>query len=116
MIRKILTAILLLPTLLYAQINTERVSDHCPQRIVFRGLRAFYSIFQSGNQHEALFIRALFLPCAGKINLDDFRESEADCDQAIQRNPFVVGAYQIRGLARIRRISSTVRSRTTRRL
>ncbi len=40
--------------------------DHCPQRIVFRGLRAFYPIFQSGNQREALFIRALFLPCAGK--------------------------------------------------
>ena len=26
---------------------------------------------------------------------------ESDCDEAIQRNPFVVGVYQIRGLARI---------------
>ena len=40
--------------------------DHCPERVVFRGLRAFYPIFQSGNQCEALFIRALFLPCAGQ--------------------------------------------------
>ena len=37
-----------------------------------------------------------------KINLDDFQGAEADCNAAIQRNPFVVGAYQIRGLARIR--------------
>ena len=35
-------------------------------------------------------------------NLDDFQGAEADCDKAIERNPFVVGAYQIRGLARIR--------------
>lgn len=37
-----------------------------------------------------------------KLNLEDFQGAEADCDAAIQRNPFVVGAYQIRGLARIR--------------
>lgn len=37
-----------------------------------------------------------------KINLDDFQGAEADCDKAIERNPFVVEAYQIRGLARIR--------------
>lgn len=36
------------------------------------------------------------------MNLEDFQGAEADCDAAIQRNPFVVGAYQIRGLARIR--------------
>ncbi|MBD4335805.1 hypothetical protein GUH15_06980, partial [Xanthomonas citri pv. citri] len=47
--------------------------------------------------YEPYFFRAL-----AKINLDDFQGAEADCDQAIQRNPFVVGAYQIRGLARIR--------------
>ena len=40
--------------------------------------------------------------CLAKINLDDFQGAEADCDKAIERNPFVVGAYQIRGLARIR--------------
>lgn len=37
-----------------------------------------------------------------RSNLDDFQGAEADCDAAIERNPFVVGAYQIRGLARIR--------------
>ena len=44
---------------------------------------------------------------AAKLNLEDFQGAEADCDAAIQRNPFVVGAYQIRGLARIRPVSYT---------
>ena len=37
-----------------------------------------------------------------KINLDDFQGAEADCNAAIQRNPFCGRRYQIRGLARIR--------------
>lgn len=36
------------------------------------------------------------------MNLEDYQGAEADCDEAIKRNPFVVGAYQVRGLARIR--------------
>ena len=36
-----------------------------------------------------------------KINLDDFSGAESDCSEAIERNPFVVNAYQVRGLARI---------------
>ena len=43
--------------------------------------------------YEPYFFRAL-----AKLNLEDFQGAEADCDAAIQRNPFVVGAYQIRGL------------------
>lgn len=45
MIKKILTAILLLPTLLYAQINTERVMTIARNALYFVGLRAFYPIF-----------------------------------------------------------------------
>ena len=47
--------------------------------------------------YEPYFFRGL-----AKNNLDDYQGAESDCDAAIQRNPFVVGAYQIRGLARIR--------------
>lgn len=54
--------------------------------------------------YEPYFFRGL-----AKINLDDFQGAEADCDKAIERNPFVVGAYQIRGLARIRQNKYEVR-------
>ena len=36
------------------------------------------------------------------MNLDDYQGAEADCSQALERNPFVVNAYQIRGISRIR--------------
>ena len=35
------------------------------------------------------------------MNLDDFPGAEDDCSEALERNPFVVSAYLIRGLARI---------------
>ena len=66
MIKKILLAILLLPTLFYAQINTERVMTIARNALYFEDYVLSIPIFQSGNQREALFIRALFLPCAGK--------------------------------------------------
>ena len=43
-----------------------------------------------------------FIGGLAKINLDDFQGAESDCSEAIERNPFVVSAYQVRGLARIR--------------
>ena len=55
------------------------------------------AVEQLRNRMPANILRAL-----AKLNLEDFQGAEADCDAAIQRNPFVVGAYQIRGLARIR--------------
>ena len=39
---------------------------------------------------------------AGKGEPGRLPGAEADCNEAIKRNPFVVGAYQVRGLARIR--------------
>ena len=38
--------------------------------------------------YEPYFFRGL-----AKINLDDYQGAEADCSIAIQKNPFVVGAY-----------------------
>ena len=59
--------------------------------------------------YEPYFFRAL-----AKVNLEDYQGAEADCDEAIKRNPFVVGAYQVRGLARIRQSNSTGRLRIIR--
>jgi tetratricopeptide (TPR) repeat protein len=46
--------------------------------------------------YEPYFFRGL-----AKYYLDDFTGAEADCTEAIQRNPFVVDCYQVRGLARV---------------
>ena len=102
MIKKILTAILLLPTLLYAQINTERVMTIARNALYFEDYVLSIQYFNQVINAKPYLYEPYFFRGLAKINLDDFQGAEADCDLAIQRNPFVVGAYQIRGLARIR--------------
>ena len=102
MIKKILLAILLLPTLLYAQINTERVMTIARNALYFEDYVLSIQYFNQVINAKPYLYEPYFFRALAKINLDDFQGAEADCDQAIQRNPFVVGAYQIRGLARIR--------------
>lgn len=45
---------------------------------------------------EPYFYRAV-----AKLSLEDYRGAEQDCSYAIERNPFVVNSYQVRGLARV---------------
>ena len=102
MIKKILLAILLLPTLLYAQINTERVMTIARNALYFEDYVLSIQYFNQVINAKPYLYEPYFFRALAKINLDDFQGAEMDCDLAIQRNPFVVGAYQIRGLARIR--------------
>ncbi|WP_300699842.1 tetratricopeptide repeat protein [Bacteroides sp.] len=102
MIKKILIALMLLPTLLYAQINTERVMTIARNALYFEDYVLSIQYFNQVINAKPYLFEPYFFRGLAKINLDDFQGAEADCDAAIQRNPFVVGAYQIRGLARIR--------------
>ena len=102
MIKKILTAFLLLPTLLCAQINTERVMTIARNALYFEDYVLSIQYFNQVINAKPYLYEPYFFRGLAKINLDDFQGAEADCNAAIQRNPFVVGAYQIRGLARIR--------------
>lgn len=102
MIKKILTVVLLLPTLMYAQINTERVMTIARNALYFEDYVLSIQYFNQVINAKPYLYEPYFFRGLAKINLDDFQGAEADCDDAIQRNPFVVGAYQIRGLARIR--------------
>ena len=102
MIKKILTAFLLLPTLRCAQINTERVMTIARNALYFEDYVLSIQYFNQVINAKPYLYEPYFFRGLAKINLDDFQGAEADCNAAIQRNPFVVGAYQIRGLARIR--------------
>ena len=102
MIRKILTVLLMLPTLAYAQINTERVMTIARNALYFEDYVLSIQYFNQVINAKPYLFEPYFFRGLAKINLDDYQGAEADCDEAIKRNPFVVGAYQIRGLARIR--------------
>ena len=47
--------------------------------------------------YEPWFYRAL-----AKYYLEDFDGAESDCSRAIERNPYVVNLYELRGINRIR--------------
>ena len=101
MIKKILTAFLLLPTLLCAQINTERVMTIARNALYFEDYVLSIQYFNQVINAKPYLYEPYFFRGLAKINLDDFQGAEADCDAAIDRNPFVVGAYQIRVSGRI---------------
>lgn len=102
MIKKILIALLMLPTVLYAQINTERMMTIARNALYFEDYVLSIQYFNQVINAKPYLFEPYFFRALAKINLDDYQGAEDDCDEAIERNPFVVGAYQIRGLARIR--------------
>lgn len=102
MVKRILTVLLLFPTLVCAQINTDRVMTIARNALYFEDYVLSIQYFNQVINAKPYLYEPYFFRALAKLNLEDFQGAEIDCDAAIQRNPFVVGAYQIRGLARIR--------------
>lgn len=86
MIKKILTAFLLLPTLLCAQDNTERVMTiRTPTRCILKNCVLSIQYFNQVINAKPYLYEPYFFRGLAKINLDDFQGAEADCDAAIDR-------------------------------
>lgn len=73
MIKKILLAILLLPTLLYAQINTERVMTIARNALYFEDYVLSIQYFNQVINAKPYLYEPYFFRALAKINLDDFR-------------------------------------------
>ena len=102
MVKRILTVLLLFPTLVCAQINTERVMTIARNALYFEDYVLSIQYFNQVINAKPYLYEPYFFRALAKVNLEDYQGAEADCNEAIKRNPFVVGAYQVRGLARIR--------------
>ena len=102
MIKKVLIMLCLLPNLLSAQINTDRVMTIARNALYFEDYVLSIQYFNQVINAKPYLYEPYFYRGMAKFYLDDFQGAEEDCSLAIQRNPFVVGAYQVRGLSRIR--------------
>ncbi|MDD6890883.1 MAG: tetratricopeptide repeat protein, partial [Bacteroidales bacterium] len=105
MIRKligILAAGGLLPGVLTAQINTEKVMTIGKNALYFEDYVLSIQYFNQVIGVKPYLAEPYFYRGLAKMNLEDFQGAEADCTESIERNPFVVNSYQIRGLSRIR--------------
>ena len=104
MIKRILYLYILImcPGLAFAQINTDRVMAIGRNALYFEDYVLSIQYFNQVVNAKPYLADPYFYRGLAKINLDDFQGAESDCSEAIERNPFVVSAYQVRGLARIR--------------
>ncbi len=102
MIKKLIIFLLLFPTVVFAQINTERVMAIGRNALYFEDYVLSIQYFNQVVSAKPYLYEPYFFRALAKINLDDFQGAEEDCSAAIDRNPFVANAYQIRGLSRIK--------------
>ena len=89
MIKRILTVLLLFPTLVCAQINTDRVMTIARNALYFEDYVLSIQYFNQVINAKPYLYEPYFFRALAKLNLEDFQGAEADCDAAIQRNPFV---------------------------
>ncbi|EGJ71039.1 Tetratricopeptide TPR_1 repeat-containing protein [Bacteroides coprosuis DSM 18011] len=99
--RKFLTILLLLPTLLFGQINTDRVMIIGRNALYFEDYILSIQYFNQVINAKPYLHLPYFFRSLAKLNLDDFKGAEDDCSKVLMRNPFFVAGYQVRGLARV---------------
>lgn len=106
MIKKILYILYIIglcfPGLLCAQINTDRVMTIGKNALYFEDYVLSIQYFNQVINAKSYLAEPFFYRGLAKMNLDDYQGAEADCSEALERNPFVVNAYQVRGISRIR--------------
>ena len=100
--RTILLCLLLGCTLLSkAQVNTDHMMRVGRNALYFSDYVLSIQYFNQVVNAKPYLYEPYFFRGLAKYYLDDFTGAEADCSAAIQRNPFVVDCYQLRGLARV---------------
>ena len=86
---------------IWAQLNTDHLMNVARNALYFDdyilSIQYFNMIINSKpHLYEPWFYRG-----EAKFYLEDFSGCEADCTEAIERNPFFPSSYELRGLARI---------------
>ena len=87
-----------LPSL--AQINTERVMSIGRNALYFEDYILSIQYFNQVIKVKPYLAEPYFYRAIAKLELDDYKGAEEDCTLAIERNPFIIDAYQVRGIAR----------------
>lgn len=92
-------AFLLLPVRMHAQINTDRMLAVGQNALYFDDYVLSIQYFNQVINAKPYLYEPYFYRAIAKLSLEDFRGAEQDCTSSIERNPFVVNSYQVRGLA-----------------
>ena len=98
MFRKLLFLLLLVPMTSWAQFNTDRLVMIGRSALYYEDYVLSIQYFNQAISQKPWLFEPWFFRGVAKYYLDDFRGAESDCSVAIERNPYVVNAYELRGL------------------
>lgn len=84
-----------------AQINTERMMIVGRNALYFEDYVLSIQYFNQIANAKPYMYEPYFYRAIAKLSLEDYIGAEEDCNSSIERNPFVVDSYQVRGLSLI---------------
>ena len=85
----------------HAQYNIDKLITIGKSALYYEDYVLSMQYFNQAITAKPYLYEPWFLRGVAKYSLDDFAGAEADCSEAIERNPYVVGIYELRGLTRI---------------
>ena len=117
MVRKIVFILLFFPLSLWAQYNTDRLVMIGRSALYYEDYVLSIQYFNQAISAKPYLFEPWYYRAIAKYYLDDFAGAENDCTEAINRNPYVVRIYELRGLYRhcpqqVRYDDSRARSRS----
>lgn len=83
-----------------AQINTDQVLQIGRNALYFEDYVLSIQYFNQVIGAKPYLAQPYFFRALAKFNLEDFKGAEEDASLAIERNPFITDAYELRGVAR----------------
>ena len=91
--------LLTLPSTGYTQINTEQVLRVGQNALYFDDYMLSIQYFNQVIQAKPYLAQPYFFRAIAKLNLEDYAGAKDDATLAIERNPFITDAYEVRGVA-----------------
>ena len=83
-----------------AQINTDQVMQIGRNALYFEDYVVSIQYFNQVISAKPYLAQPYFFRALAKFNLDDLRGADQDVTMAIERNPFITDAYELRGVIR----------------
>ena len=84
-----------------AQINTDRMMSVGRTALYFDDYVLSIQYFNQVINAKPYLPEPYFYRAVAKLSLEDYRGAEQDCSSALERNPFMINCYQVRGLSRV---------------
>lgn len=99
--KRLLLFILLIPTFVAAQINTDRVMLMGRNALYYEDYVLSIQRFNMVINAKPWLSEPYFYRALAKFYLEDYQGAEIDCGNAIERNPYSMLPYSLRALTRI---------------